>query len=207
MKSIFILLLLPTLFLSKPDSETTLLKYSKEIKVAAEKTGISPRLLASIIYAEHKLNYTLTDKVLDGVLAHIGYNSSVGVAQIKVNTAEWIERQLHNKKSPFYLGDDISFMVTISKDREQIIDKLSKPEINIFYAACYAAMIEKYWRKEFNAFSLGDKKVGIIATLYCLGIIKSNGEMRYPHRGAKMNNFGKTAEEFYDSFLLRSEFN
>lgn len=195
-----------SIFPGDKEAENTLLKYKSEIDYAALETGISSRLLASIIYAEHKLNYNLEDKILDGVLAQIGYNSSLGVAQIKVNTALWIKGQIHNVNSPFYLGSKIMFLIPNTKSREKTIEELSDPKKNVLYAACYIAMIEKLWDVQFTDLSLGKIKEGIIATLYCLGIVKSDGSIRNPHQDAEMNNFGKTAQEFFDSFQLRSEF-
>ena len=194
------------IFPGDKEAHNILLKHQSEINNAALETGVSARLLASIIYAEHKLNYNLEDKILDGVLAQIGYNSSVGVAQIKVNTASWIKENIHNVNSPFYLGNKIMILVPDTKSREKTIEELSDPKLNILYAACYIAMIEKLWNVQFTDFSLGKIKEGIIATLYCLGIVRSDGSIRYPHMDAKMNNFGTTAQEFFGSFQLRSEF-
>ncbi len=204
---VLVLLFTSTVFHNGSKAGRTLEKYADEINYAAKVVHISPRLLASIVYAEHKLNYTLSDEVLDGVLAHIGYNSSVGVAQVKVNTAGWIEKQLLNRNSDFYLGDDISILIKKSTNREDLIGKLLKPDLNLLYAACYIAMIEKLWVGKFDVFSSSQNQVGIIASLYCLGLKKSDGELRLPHEGAKMNEFGKTAQEFYDSLLFRKRFN
>ncbi len=46
-------------------------------------------------------------------------------------------------------------------------------------------MIEKLWNIQFMDISLGKIKDGIIATVYCLGIIKSDGSIRYPHPDAE----------------------
>ena len=209
MKYLFLIIILlysTYVFAGGNEAKEVIVKYSTEINKASVETGISPRLLASIIYAEHKLNYNLEDEVLDGILAKIGYNSSVGVAQIKVNTAEWIERQVHDKRSVFYLGNKIEDLLPVNSERSKLIKILSDPAKNILFAACYIAMIEKLWYKEFNLFSLEHVKTGIIATLYCLGLVRANGKIRFPHEYAKMNNFGKTAQEFYNSFNLRNIF-
>jgi ABC-type Fe3+-citrate transport system substrate-binding protein len=155
---LFVLLLVTPIFAGQKDAEETLIKYQKEINNAATEVNISPRLLASVIYAEHKLNYNLEDEVLDGVLANIGYNSSVGVAQVKVSTAAWIEKQLHNKKSAFYLYLGCDSLLSVSKDRSELITRLTEAKTNILYAACYIAMIEKLWNNILNIYPLEDIK-------------------------------------------------
>ncbi len=187
--------------------EELLLKYKNEILEAAEQLNISPRIIASIIYAEHKLNVKLGENILDYVFAKSGYNSSMGIAQVKINTAFWIEEQIHNPQSQFYLGEEIRNKVPQSRNWEELIDKLDNPKTNIFYASCYIAMINKLWEPVLELINSGKNKVGIIATIYSLGIFDSNNKARNPHIDAKMNNFGKTAQEFYNSFSLRNEFN
>lgn len=187
--------------------EDLLIKYRKEIVQAANQLGISSRIVASIIYAEHKLNVKLGESILDYVFAKSGYNSSMGIAQVKINTAIWIEEQTHNPESQFYLGGEIQNKVFISRNRGEIIDRLDDPEKNIFYASCYVAMIIKLWQPILEMIESGSSKAGIIATIYSLGIFDSEEKIREPHIDARMSNFGKTAQEFYNSFSLRNEFN
>ncbi|MDY0083685.1 MAG: hypothetical protein RBR74_10940 [Ignavibacteriaceae bacterium] len=187
--------------------EELLLKYKYEIINASEQLNISSRIIASIIYAEHKLNVKLGESILDYIFAKSGYNSSMGIAQIKINTAIWIEEQTHNPGSRFYLGSEIQNKIFISRNRGEIIDRLEDSEKNIFYASCYIAMIMKLWQPILEIIESGSNKAGIIATIYSLGIIDENGKVREPHINARMNNFGKVSQEFYHSFLLRDVFN
>lgn len=187
--------------------EELLLQYKNEITKAAKQVGISPRIIASIIYAEHKLNVKTGENILDYVFAKSGYNSSMGITQVKINTAFWIEEQIHNQQNQFYLGEEIRNKVPQSRNWEELIDKLDNPKTNIFYASCYVAMIIKLWQPVLDLINSGKNKAGIIATIYSLGIFDSEGKIREPHLDARMNNFGKTAQEFYNSFSLRNEFN
>lgn len=187
--------------------EDLLIKHKNEIVQAANQLGISSRIVASIIYAEHKLNVKLGESILDYVFAKSGYNSSMGIAQVKINTAFWIEEQIHNPQNQFYLGEEIRNIVPLSKNWEELIDELDNPKTNIFYASCYIAMIIKLWEPVLELINSGKNKAGIIATIYSLGIFDSEGKTRSPHLDARMNNFGKTAQEFYNSFSLRNEFN
>ena len=207
---IFYLLTIPVLSNSSGkfiSEEELLLQWKDEITTAAELVGMSPRIIASIIYAEHKLNVKPGENILDYVFAKSGYNSSMGIAQVKINTAFWIEEQIHNPQSQFYLGEEIRNKVPLSKNWEEFIDKLDNPETNILYASCYIAMINKLWELVLELINSGKNKVGIIATIYSLGIFDSNNKARNTHIDAKMNEFGKTAQEFYNSFSLRDDFN
>ena len=130
----------------------------------------------------------------------------MGIAQVKISTAIWIEKQIHNSKSQFYLGEKIEKQIPISNDWEEVIKKLENPQTNIIYAACYIAMINKLWEPVFKLSGLEDNKVGIIAAIYSLGILDINNQIRKPHPNAKMNEFGETAQEFYQSFSLRDLF-
>jgi len=188
------------------DQKEILVENKAYINKYAKIFNFSPRLLASIIYSEHKLNLKPGEATLDYIFAKSGYNSSLGIAQIKISTAEWIEQQINNKKSQFYLGESISKLIKVSSSRSELITKLSDPKTNILYAACYVAMILKIWGDELSFSELRENKIGITATLYTLGIVDSEGKTRKPHSNAGMNNFGKTAQEFYESFLLREEF-
>jgi len=188
------------------DQKEIIVENKAYINKYAKVFDISPRLLASIIYSEHKLNLMPGESTLDYIFAKSGYNSSLGVAQIKISTAEWIEQQLNNKQSQFYLGVSISNLIKVSSSRSEVINKLSDPQTNILYATCYVAMILKLWGDELSFSELREIKVGITATLYTLGIVDSVGKTRKPHSSAGMNNFGKTSQEFYSSFLLREEF-
>lgn len=188
------------------DQKEILLENKAYINKYAKIFAISPRLLASIIYSEHKLNLKPGESTLDYIFAKSGYNSSLGIAQIKISTAEWIEEQINNKQSAFYLGLSFSKIIKESNSRSEMLNKLSDPQTNILYAACYVAMILKVWGDELSFSELREIKVGITATLYTLGIVDSEGKTRKPHPNAGMNNFGKTAQEFYSSFLLREEF-
>lgn len=183
--------------------EKLLLKYKNEIIKAAGQLSISPRIIASIIYAEQKLNVKAGENILDYVFAKSGYNSSMGVAQIKINTALWIEEQLNNPESQFYLGSKIQAIINQSRSRGEIIDKLDNPEINIFYAACYMAMIIKLWQPVLDMMDSGNNRAGIIATIYSIGIRDAENRIRQPHLDAKMNDLGRTAQKFYQSFSLR----
>jgi hypothetical protein len=130
----------------------------------------------------------------------------VAIAQIKVNTAEWLETQLHSEGSPSYLGENARTLLPLSDGREDLVKRLSVDSANLLYAAAYLAVMEKLWGETLLAAWFQNCRVGIIATLYSLGIVRADGEIRKPHDGAQMSEFGRKAQVFFDSFLLRVEF-
>ena len=175
------------------------------IAQAASTMLISPRTVASVIYAERLLNYNWEDKILDDVTVRVGYNSSIGFAQIKITTAFWIEEELHKPYGHYYLGKEIEQRFPRSRTREELINRLINDSTNIQYGAAYLAMIRMRWTNTGFCFA-ENNEAGMLGTLYCLGILKNNDKERLPNANASTNDFGKTAQAFYDSFTLRKEF-
>jgi hypothetical protein len=191
------------------DKETRVLEeifsHKELIIKSSEQLGVSPRVVASIIYAERFLNYNWEDDLLDELFAETGYNSSIGFGQMKPNTAFFIEQQLHNPSSKYFLGNNIQIVIKQSKSKKEIIEKLVNDTTNIYYCSAYLAMIKHRWSDTF-LFQSANEAV-ILATLYSLGIIKYDGTERVPHDNPQINYFGKTAQDFFDSFKLTNTFN
>ncbi len=175
------------------------------IHSAAILTGISSRIITSVLYAERFLNFNWEDAVLDNVLAYSGYNSSVGFGQIKISTAFWIEQEIRDKSSKYYLGVSMASAIQQSKSRDELIKKVINDSINILYCAAYISMIQKRW-KNAGTFLNKNNETGILGTLYSLGIVNANGEERKPHNNPQMNKFGVIAQNFFDSFIFAGEF-
>ncbi len=173
---------------------------------AARSFSVSPRLLASIVYVEQTENVKPGEKLLDVIFAYSGYNSSVGIAQIKVNTAEWLSEQIHSPASPFHFEENARLLIPPACNREELVRRLSSDSTNLLYAAAYLGLIEGLWREVLNCPGRQQVWAGIIATLYSLGIVRSDGSIRLPHSRARLNEFGRKAQEFFDSFVLREEF-
>lgn len=186
--------------------ETLLKEHRGEILEASRAFGISPRLLASVVYAERSSNIRPGEDVVDVVLARTGYNSSVGLAQVKVETAFWITEQLSDPKSLFYLSPEEAQILSPPKGRQELIDQLAGPRKNLLYAAAYLAIIGRHWTSVIQSTQTTSDRVALIATLYSLGLERADGSIRNPHTDAKPNRFGEIAREFYDSFLLREDF-
>ena len=131
--------------------------------------------------------------ILDVVFAKSGYNASAGVAQIKVQTAEWIERQLKDEASPFALPGKLLELTKDSNKEEAIVDRLANPATTLRYAAAYVAMILKARDPLFKELHSDEAIVSLVATLYSLGLTRPDGSLRLPHPNARPNSFGIVA--------------
>ena len=176
---------------------------SENITNSASIFKLSPRLLASVIYADRRMNYNLLDHTLDKTLALQGRDNSIGTAQIRVSTAIWIEENIHNPDSQYYIGKEFEKFIPKSSFRIEVIENLSKPDQNLLYAAAYTSMIIHRWEK--SGFSIIDKPE-IVATLYNIGPIKKDGSERLLHSNPSANEYGYVALDFYRSDLLRDIF-
>lgn len=187
-------------------AESLLRKHHQQIQDAAASFGVSERVLASIVYAEQSMNMAPGEMVLDVVFAKSGYNSSIGLAQVKVNTALWIARQLKDRSSEFYLGRSYEGLLNEALTWAQVVKALDDSRKNLLYAAAYIAMIEKTWKEVLEAPWVQGAKPGVIATLYSIGLLTHEGQLREPHDDPKLNELGRAAQAFYDSIGLCPEF-
>lgn len=74
-------------------------------KNAAVLLDVDCRTLCSTVCTERLLNYDWKDLALDVLLAQSGWNSSIGLCQVELKTAYWIEVQLDDSRSKFYPGN------------------------------------------------------------------------------------------------------
>lgn len=195
------LLIIATLTSYEDSSEAIQLlsKYCPVISKAAQLYEIKPRTLALIIYTERRLNYNQFDDLFDVPLARNGFNKSIGLSQIRLNTAFWIEKNLNDFTSSYYLGAKIAKHFSPSHDRNKLIAKLVDPSTNIHYAAVYLAMLQKRWKDA--GFDISNKPE-ILATLYSVGTYKPDGSERLPNDKPCANYFGELMVRFFESDLL-----
>lgn len=165
------------------------------IKSASKIFNINPRILAITIFTERYLNYTFIDKELDFLLLDFGINASVGFAQVKIKTAEWIEKQLNTKTEEGYLGKVIPQNLPISKDVSELKEKLKSDSLNILYAAAYISIFIKMWRN--HGKKIHDN-ISVLATLYSHGFMSPED--------FKVNSFGEKAFEFYNTKDILKKF-
>jgi hypothetical protein len=183
-------------------AEAILRENAEGIIAAARALDQAPRVLAAVIFAERSLNVRPAQSMEESLLARCGYNASLGVAQVKMQTADWIERHLAEVSPSAEVAERLAPHLT----RSQLIQRLMTPDTNVLYAAAFVALIVKMWAPVLSEPALRRARVGIIATLYSLGLELPDGSLRAPHPDPRMNHFGETAQAFYNGSILREEF-
>lgn len=176
---------------------------SEQIKKAAELFGVHPRVVAGVIFVEQVMNVSWVDRALDVTFANYGFNTSIGMGQVKVETAQWIETALRDSASMYFLGDSLGRVFPLSESRQETVDRLADPGWNAWYVAANLAMILKRWSEA--GFPLLDK-TDVLATLYSTGVVRDGVEKKKPHSRPIPNQFGRIASQFFHSDILSELF-
>lgn len=180
-------------------AESVLLNNHDPICRAANAFRIKPRLAASVIFVEQFKNVNWVDRKLDVVFATYGYNSSIGIGQVKVKTAEWIELALHDSSNEYFLGEEFKEAIPRSDSRDGLVRRLNDHNWNADYVAANLRLILERWGRAGVDIA---SRVDILATLYSTGVVAGDQEKKSPHPNPQSNEFGKLAKRFYDSDLL-----
>jgi hypothetical protein len=186
-------------------------------------TGVSPRLLQSILFVEQMRLFNSERELFKKVfepLKILGVQSqySWGVLGLKQETLIQIEENLASSTSPFYLGSDQSkkFGELLAFNTEKVdaerFERITDSRNHYFtylYAALYIKQIEKQWK---NAGFDISSRPEILATLYNIGFNNSKPNPNPQVGGAEIEisgqkySFGRLAYEFYYSDELIEEF-
>lgn len=196
-----------------------IVKDDKQIRMASEITGISPRLIVSMLVGEQLRLYTSEREVFKQFfqpLKILGVQSqfSWGVMGIKEETAKQIEVNLKAKASPYYLGpayEDLLDFKTgdISSERFNRLIDSKNHYYSYLYTALYLKQIMRQW--ELSGYNISDKPE-ILATLFNLGFSKSVPKAEPQVGGAEIEvgnekySFGGLAFQFYYSKELLDNF-
>lgn len=176
---------------------------SEIIQNSAEKLEISPRLLASIIYTEKRINITLVDSYED-IYAYLGANSSIGLAQIRLNTGKWIIDSVKDSTSDYYIEKRYHHWLPVYPGRSDLIRLLKQDTPNCILAAFHIKQIIRRWQKDGYDIS---QRPDIVVTLYTYGLTdRETGKEITPHENPKSNFLGTIAINFYKSSKLQNEF-
>lgn len=164
----------------------TITPHAKSITQAAKEFDIDPYLLGAIIIDE-VVRLGPFEDIRDVFLLNLlGRNVSVGIAQVKLETANNVTKKgLYNpnpkdKKLPFR-------GVLSNKDREYLYRYVVEPNHNIRFAAAYIRDIINVWAKYIDL----TKRPEIIATLYSKGYGDPKSNPITSKRGTQI------VEEFY----------
>lgn len=182
------------------DTTLKILKMNQNyIQKSAIHLNMNPRIIASIIYAERRLNINIIDRY-ENLLGHLGLDTSIGIAQIRVSTASWIINSSVDTSSAFCVPQKYWGFVPQAKTTEEILGILQNDSLNIVLASLYVKQMMTYWGK--YKYPINDC-VDILATLYSKGIyIKGTNTIIVPHKNPVSNKMGKVAKAFYNSKYL-----
>ncbi len=188
-------------------------------RVAAE-TGVSTRLIASVVIPEQIRFFTAEREVFKRYfepLKILGSLSqfSLGVSGIKQETAVRIEQYANDPTSPFYPGDGIATLIAYDTPGDHSAELYARltNEKDHYYSYLYTALfikeIQSQWLRA--GYSLSNTP-GAIVTLFNLGFEKSHPNAAPQTAGAPITvggttyTFGELGEKFYLSDEIIAEF-
>lgn len=190
------------------------------IKDVSSKTGVSSRLIASVVVPEQMRFFTSEREVFKRYfepLKILGSLSqfSLGVSGIKQETANKIEQYANDPTSPFYPGSDYASLLAYTPGANhdtELYKRLTDPK-NHYYSYLYTAIfikeIESQWERA--GYSISNKP-DIVATLFNIGFENSVPKVHPQVAGAIISvggtnyPFGALAGTFYTSTELRQSF-
>lgn len=199
----------------------------RAVDSASKLTGVPSRVIMSCIVGEQVRKFNARRERLKDVLTPLRHMSmstqfSYGIAGIKDNTAERIEKNLLDSTSVFYLGKEYEHLLDYDSEAEygnRINDTLNERLQRLtvigdhFYAYLYTALfirqIEQQWARV--GYPVDDRPE-IIATIFNLGFARSKPKFQPEVGGAvvkireKEYSFGSIAYDFYYSGELSTEF-
>jgi hypothetical protein len=187
-------------------------KDKKLIDSVAELTGVESRLIVSCLVGEQIRLFNSKREAYKkwiGPLKILTVESqfSLGVTGIKEQTAIDIEKNLHDPKSIYYLGDKYIHLLDFKTDNllnervKRLVD-YKNHYYSYMYAAIFLKQVKVQWEKA--GFPI-DNRPEILATLFNVGYPQSKPK-RNPRVGGstikiydKPHSFGAIAYEFYYS--------
>lgn len=206
-----------------PEWDTVLGGLTKDAHVinrVAGETGISARMIATVVVPEQTRFFTSNREVFKRYfepLKILGSLSqfSLGVSGIKEETANKIERYAVDASSPFYPGDGIAQLIAypdgVDHDSE-LFNRLTDANdhyYSLLYTALYIKEIKEQWKRA--GFDISDNP-GAVATLFNVGFQASNPNAHPRTGGAVIETggrqyaYGELGSLFYDSDELTDVF-
>ena len=197
-----------------------LLKDKDIILDVANKTGVSPRMIASAVVPEQIRFFTSNRESFKRyfepykVLGSLS-KFSLGVSGIKQETADKIEEYANDPKSKFYPGENIAELIKYTDDTNhdsQLYDRLTDEHDHYYsylYTAIYLKEIESEWQ---NAGFDIRQKPEVLVTLFNLGFDASVPKINPKVAGSIISvggrdySFGELGSLFYYSNELKEQF-
>jgi len=159
-------------------------EYSNQIKLSAQGLGVDPAVVGSVIYQEQSTNVNFVDTLTDYIGGLLFLNTSIGIGQVRVKTAESLEK--YYPELNFIDENDLLIDANMAR-----VERLKEPFINIKYVTAKIYFSQKRWKDA--GFDL-DNKPEILGTLYN---IENINEPIQPNANPEANDFGKGVKENY----------
>lgn len=191
------------------------------IKRVSAETGVSERMIATVVVPEQTRFFTANREVFKRYfepLKILGSLSqfSLGVSGIKEDTANKIEQYAADPSSPFYPGSDMnalfSYDATTTSHDEALYNRLTDSK-NHYYSYLYTALfikeIESQWDR--SGFDIKENPEAV-ATLFNIGFAGSHPNAEPKAAGANIStggqvyNYGTLGALFYRSSELTDIF-
>ena len=186
----------------------------------AKETGVSARLIATVVVPEQTRFFTSNREVFKRYfepLKILGSLSqfSLGVSGIKEETADKIEQYANDPTSPFYPGDGMASLIAypdgVDHDSE-LFNRLTDAKdhyYSLLYTALYIKEIQEQWKRA--GFDIS-KNPEAVATLFNIGFQASNPNANPRAAGAAIETgghtyvYGELGALFYNSSELTDVF-
>ena len=197
-----------------------LLKDQAVMSRVAAQTGVSTRLIASVVIPEQTRFFTAEREVFKRYfepLKILGSLSqfSLGVSGIKQDSALQIEQYANDPTSPFYPGPDVAPLIAYPEGGNHNATLYSRltNEKDHYYSYLYTAIFIKEVLAQWQSagFSLANSP-GAVITLFNIGFGKSHPNASPQTAGAPITvggttyTFGELGEKFYLSDEIIAEF-
>ena len=194
------------------DFKIAVAKDKKLIDSVQNLTGVESRLIVACLVGEQIRLFNSKREAYKkwiGPLKILTVESqfSLGVTGIKEQTAMDIEKNLHDPKSVYYLGDKYVHLLDFKTDnpKAERVNRLVDYK-NHFYSYIYAAIFVKQVKIQWEKAGYPiDNRPEILATLFNVGYPQSEPK-KHPKVGGstikiheKPHSFGAVAYEFYYS--------
>jgi len=158
--------------------------YKQLILFAGQEFHVDPAIVGGVIYQEQAANVNFVDTLTDSIGGLLHLNTSIGIGQIRVNTA----RDLENIYPQLYPDKDTVHAV---EDTFIRVERLKDPYTNIRYVAVKLHFSDARWKEK--GFDISGKPE-ILGTLYNIEDVSNPIE---PHANPQTNEFGAGVARHY----------
>ena len=120
------------------------------IKDAAEAYGVDPKIVAGVIYAEQVKNVNYADMAGDWVGYYGLLDTSIGLGQVKISTAKFIEDMGYIPKTSATEGGwDLPIMGPVYGTQTMAREmRLENNQVNTMYVAAYLKYFQDTWEEK-----------------------------------------------------------